>query len=204
MKKESMTDEEKELLRERNRFNKQRSQLNMSKQKRYSVKLKDRNRKRKIQDDESQKSLLTESSTPRAQAFRRGQRENLLVKLPFKVSKLNRSEKRKSKEASKSLLALGSPSKKAQFVNLISKSAKSSPRTKLLLEKENSLSTSRILERLKGRKDNSANIVRIITTAVVNETPQQSLREQSKDMGVSIKTLRKSIKDLQNMGTLSL
>ena len=194
MKKESMTDEEKELLRERNRFNKQRSQL----------KLKDRNRKRKIQDDESQKSLLTESSTPRAQAFRRGQRENLLVKLPFNVSKLNRSEKRKSKEASKSLLALGSPSKKAQFVNLISKSAKSSPRTKLLLEKENSLSTSRILERLKGRKDNSANIVRIITTAVVNETPQQSLREQSKDMGVSIKTLRKSIKDLQNMGTLSL
>ena len=194
MKKESMTDEEKELLRERNIFNKQRSQL----------KLKDRNRKRKIQDDESQKSLLTESSTPRAQAFRRGQRENLLVKLPFNVSKLNRSEKRKSKEASKSLLALGSPSKKAQFVNLISKSAKSSPRTKLLLEKENSLSTSRILERLKGRKDNSANIVRIITTAVVNETPQQSLREQSKDMGVSIKTLRKSIKDLQNMGTLSL
>ena len=73
-----------------------------------------------------------------------------------------------------------------------------------MLKKENSLSSPRILERLKGRKDNRANIVRrIITAAVVNEIPQQSLRERSKAMGVSIKTLRKSIKDLENMGTLN-
>ena len=71
-----MTDEEKELLRERNRLKKQRTRLNMSKQRRYSVKLKDSNRKRKIQDGESHKSLLTESSTPRVQEFRRQQRES--------------------------------------------------------------------------------------------------------------------------------
>jgi hypothetical protein len=108
------------------------------------------------------------------------------------------------KEASNNLMDLNSPSKKTRFVSIINKSAKSSPRTKALVEKETSSSfTPRILDRQKGRKDNSANIVRrIITAAVVEEMPQKPLHERSKDIGVSIKTLRKSIKDIESMHIL--
>ena len=59
------------------------------------------------------------------------------MKLPFKCSNLSRAERRKAKEASKEMKDLKSPSRKAEFVNIIRNSAKSSPRTKALLEESN-------------------------------------------------------------------
>lgn len=105
-KKESMTEEEQAELRERNKLNKQRSRLNMSKQKKTGVRLKDRNRKRKLNaDQETHESIYY--STPRVRAFR--ERQNLVVTLPFKCSKLSRAERRKSDEASREMKDLKSP-----------------------------------------------------------------------------------------------
>ena len=204
-KKESMTEEEKAELRERNRLIKQKSRMNMSKQKRIGTKLKDRNRKRKLNEDQEQShNESLDYSTPRVKAFR--ERQNLVVKLPFKCTNLSRAEKRRAKEASKELKDLKSPSKKVEFVNIIKNSAKSSPRTKKLLEESESqtqISTPKFIETLKGRKDNSSNIARrLITAATLVEQPEGSLKNHAKNIGVGYHTVRKAMKDLEKVGQL--
>ena len=190
--KESMSEEEKALLKERNRLNKQLSRARMSKQKCYGVKVKDRNRKKKVL--QSQSNEQKDFSTPRVQEYRKRKREQqLIVKMPFKKTKLNRSEQAKVKRAANDLSTFQSPSKRAHFVKSITSVAKSSPRTKRLIEEKDreQLNTPNILNKIKGRKDNSANIVRrLITAAVIDEMPGKSMRKRAKELNVSVNTIR--------------
>ena len=103
---------------------------------------------------------------------------------------------------------LESPRARVKVVSRIMRSAKSSPRTKGLLEgtprNENSNAeynnTKTVLERLKERKNNSANVAkRLLLGTVVGSTLLRSLRSSCKEFGVSFRALKKTINDVKSM-----
>ena len=60
--------------------------------------------------------------------------------------------------------------------------------------------TKTVLERLKERKDNSANVAkRLLLGTVVGSTLLRSLRSSCKEFGILFRTLKKAINDVKSM-----
>ena len=197
-------------LRLRNKINKQNSRSKMSYEKKNSAKLKDRIRKSTVLPITEDSYCKKDYSTPRVQKHRESKKEYLNVKLSFtrkSPKRLTSSESGTVSRTTAMMAKLGSPRAHVKVVSRIVRSAKSSPRTKGLLEgtlrNENSNAeynnTKTVLERLKERKDNSANVAkRLLLGTVVGSTPLRSLRS-CKEFGVSFRTLKKAINDVKSM-----
>ncbi len=101
-----------------------------------------------------------------------------------------------------------SPERRARIVSSIVESAKSSPRTKKILDssieqQEEHKSAKRVIKRLKKRKDNSANVAkRLLVGTVASGTPLSSLRSSSANLGVSFRTLKKALLDFESIDNL--
>jgi len=93
-------------------------------------------------------------------------------------------------------------------VSSIAEGARSSPRTRKILEssteqQEEHKNAKRVIEKLKVRKDNSANIAkRLIVGTVASGTPLSSLRSSSANLGVSFRTLKRALFDLESIDNL--
>ena len=197
-------------LRLRNKINKQNSRSKMLYEKKNSAKLKDRIRKSTVLPITEDSYCKKDYSTPRVQKHRESKKEYLNVKLSFtrkSPKRLTSSESGTVSRTTAMMAKLGSPRAHVKVVSRIVRSAKSSPRTKGLLEgtlrNENSNAeynnTKTVLERLKERKDNSANVAkRLLLGTVVGSTPLRSLRS-CKEFGVSFRTLKKAINDVKSM-----
>ena len=99
-----------------------------------------------------------------------------------------------------------SPRTKVKVVSRIVETAKSSTRTKHLLESssenpdtEEFQNSKRLITNLRGRKGNSYNIARcIIIGSVVGKASNRSMRSNCKRLGVSFQTLKRAISDANN------
>ena len=87
-------------------------------------------------------------------------------------------------------------------------SAKSSPRTKKILDsgieqQEEHKNAKRVIEKLKMRKDNSSNVAqRLIAGTIASGTPLSSLRSSTANLGVSFRTLKRALFELESIDNL--
>ena len=156
----------------------------MSHQRKYAQKVKDRKRRSEVNDivKESPKDY----STPRVQKYR--QRRKSVKSNSTLLEKITSNKRTNFSRAAKSINTLESPRTKVKIVSRIVETAKSSPRTKHLLESssenldtEEFQNSKRLITNLRGRKDNSSNIARcIIIGSVVGKASNRSMRSNSK------------------------
>ena len=156
----------------------------MSHQRKYAQKVKDRKRRSEVNDivKESPKDY----STPRVQKYR--QRRKSVKSNSTLLEKITSNKRTNFRRAAKFINTLESPRTKVKIVSRIVETAKSSPRTKHLLESssenldtEEFQNSKRLITNLRGRKDNSSNIVRcIIIGSVVGKASNRSMRSNSK------------------------
>lgn len=207
-KKEGMTEEELSELKLRNRLNKQRSRANMSRQKKQAIRVKDRVRKSKEKVANNPANVERKDySTPRVREFRKREKEKIMVvQLPFgKKKSLTNSQRKGLKKTKEFVQNVSSPTRRARIVSSIVQSAKSSPRTRNILDssieqQEEHRNARRVINKLKMRKDNSANVAkRLIVGTVASGTPLSSLRSSSANLGVSFRTLKKALFDLESI-----
>ena len=156
----------------------------MSHQRKYAQKVKDRKLRSEVNDivKESPKDY----STPRVQKYR--QRRKSVKSNSTLLEKITSNKRTNFSRAAKFINTLESPRTKVKIVSRIVETAKSSPRTKHLLESssenldtEEFQNSKRLITNLRGRKDNSSNIVRcIIIGSVVGKASNRSMRSNSK------------------------
>ena len=156
----------------------------MSHQRKYAQKVKDRKRRSEVNDivKESPKDY----STPRVQKYR--QRRKSVKSNSTLLEKITSNKRTNFSRAAKFINTLESPRTKVKIVSRIVETAKSSPRTKHLLEPssenldtEEFQNSKRLITNLRGRKDNSSNIARcIIIGSVVGKASNRSMRSNSK------------------------
>ena len=156
----------------------------MSHQRKYAQKVKDRKRRSEVNGivKESPKDY----STPRVQKYR--QRRKSVKSNSTLLEKITSNKRTNFSRAAKFINTLESPRTKVKIVSRIVETAKSSPRTKHLLESssenldtEEFQNSKRLITNLRGRKDNSSNIARcIIIGSVVGKASNRSMRSNSK------------------------
>ena len=171
-------------LRPRNKINKQNSRSKMSHQKKNPIKSKDCIRKFTVLSVIEDSYCKKDYSTPQVQKYLKSEKEYLNVKLPFtrkSQKRLTPSESATVSRTTAMMAKLESPQARGKVVLCIVsrttevRSPKSSPRTKGLLEgmlrNENSNADynniKTVLERLKERKGNSANIAKRLLLCTV-------------------------------------
>ena len=205
-KKDGMTEEELSELRLRNRLNKQRSRANMSRQKKQAIKAKDHISKKKEEVENSPTNIEQEDySTLRVREFRKREKEKIMVvQLPFgKKKSLTNSQRKGLKKTKEFVQNVTLPIRQARIVSSIAESAKSSPRTKKILDgsieqQDQHKNAKRVIEKLQMRKDNSANVAkRLIVGTIASGTPLSSLRTSSANLRVSFCTLKRALFDLE-------